>query len=116
MITPQTSRIWRNKKSIDEHGEGHPPMIYRLTKADFLVRLIPKAMPEAGESKEHPKEGAKTDKGKEIPVVAPPDAIIQPDTMMILSFDTIVANSAMMATRRPPYIAGLAVLGRDVHG
>ena len=76
MITPQTSRIWRGKKPIDEHGEGHPPIIYRLAKADLLIRLIPEAMPKAGESEEHPKERAETDKGKEISIVASSNTII----------------------------------------
>ncbi len=55
-------------------------------------------------------------KAKEVSVVSPSDAIVQPDTMMVLRFYTVVADPTMMRSGRSPDVARFTVLDRIVHG
>lgn len=61
-------------------------------------------------------ERPKRDKCKEIAVVAAANTIIEPDTMMIMSLDAVIANPAMMTTRWSPDVAGFAVFDWHLHG
>jgi hypothetical protein len=55
-------------------------------------------------------------KSEEVAIVAPPHAIIQPDAVVVLSLNAVVAASAVVGARRAPDFAGFAELGRDFHG
>ena len=54
-------------------------------------------------------------KAYKVPVIASANAVIDPDTVMVLSFNTVVADPTVMASWRSPDVARLAVLGREVH-
>ena len=73
-------------------------------------------MTETAEHKIETEQCARTHKAKEVAVVATANAIVDPHAMMILGFDTTVADSAVMTSRWAPYIAGLAVFSWDVQG
>ena len=51
---------------------------------------------------------------EEVAVVPPADAVVEPDAVMVLSLDTIIAYSAVVAARWTPDIACLAVFGRNL--
>jgi hypothetical protein len=55
------------------------------------------------------------DEGEEVAVVSTSDAVIEPDAVVILSLDAVVADSTVVTSRWPPDIAGLAVLSGDFH-
>lgn len=61
------------------------------------------------------KNGGRSDEREEIPIVSTADAVIEPDTVMVLSLDTVVANPTMMTSRWPPDVAGFAILCRHFH-
>lgn len=116
MISPQTSRVRRRQQAIYEHGERYPPFVDRIMERYSLFCLIPQAVSKACKGKEDTKEGSRAYKGKEIPIISSPNAIIDPYTMMVLCFYATVTNSAMMTSRRPPNITCLTVLSGNVHG
>ena len=60
--------------------------------------------------------GGEPDVGEEEAVVPPPDAIVEPDTVMVLRLDASVADAAVVGAWRTPDIATLAVFRRDFHG
>lgn len=80
-----------------------------------LFRLISQAVSQAGEGEEYTKEGARADKGKKIPIIPSPNAIIDPYAMMILRFYAAVAYSTMMTSWRSPNITCLTILCGNVH-
>jgi hypothetical protein len=59
---------------------------------------------------------ARRNECKEVAVVPPTNAVVEPHTVMIVSFDAVVAHSTMVATRGSPDVAGLAVLDGHFHG
>lgn len=36
VVTPETSRVRNNENSVDAHGEGHPPDIYRMSEGGVI--------------------------------------------------------------------------------
>ena len=67
-----------------------------------------------GKKKAHYRGGG--NEGKKVAVISTSHAVVEPNTVMIEGFDTIVANATVIASRWPPYVACLAVLDRNVHG
>lgn len=61
-------------------------------------------------------EGARADESKEIAIVSATNTIVEPHAVMVEGFDTVVADAAVIAARRPPNITCLAVFHRHVHG
>lgn len=64
---------------------------------------------------EKAEEGGEEDVGEEVAVVAAADAVVQPDAVMILSFDAGITHPAMVGAGWAPDVAGFAVLGRYFH-
>lgn len=54
-------------------------------------------------------QGSSGDECEEVSVIAAANTVVKPDAMMILGFDAVVADFAVMATRRTPYATGSAV-------
>lgn len=73
-------------------------------------------MPETGGPQVDAEKGARGDKGEEVPVIAPPDAVVEPQAVVVLRVNAVVAHAAVMAARRSPDVARLAVLGRYFKG
>lgn len=73
-------------------------------------------MSEACKSEKDSQKGTGADKGEEVPVIAPANAVVEPNTVVILSVYAVVADTAVVATRRSPDVAGFAILYRYFHG
>lgn len=73
-------------------------------------------MCETGSDQKQGENGTRAHKGKEVAIVAPAYAVVQPNTVVIKCFNTIVTDTTVIAARRPPDSAGLAVLDRYIHG
>src|SRR3978361_785193 len=71
---------------------------------------------QASESQIQAQQCCCTDEGEEISIVASAHTVVQPDTVVIKSLHTVIAHSTIIASRRPPNVARLAVFHRHVHG
>jgi len=91
-------------------------MAYRGAERDTLSDHVDKNLGQTGAQEEETKNGTGSNEGEEVTVVSSTNAVIKPDTMMVLCLDTVVTYSTMVASRRPPNIASLAVLGWHFHG
>jgi hypothetical protein len=80
-----------------------------------VLRLVRNAMSKTCKGQECTEKCTRGDKSEKVSIVATPDAIVQPNAMVIECFDTIIADSAVIASRRSPDIAGLAEFDRYVH-
>ena len=115
MVTPKASRVRRGQQAIYEHGEWNSTLVNSFIKRYSSFCLVPQAVSETGEGKEDTKDGAKAHKGKEIPIISSPNAIVDPHTMMVLGFYAAVTYSAVVTSRRPPKVTGLTILCGNVH-
>jgi hypothetical protein len=61
-------------------------------------------------------EGARANESKEIAIVSATNTVVEPHAVMIEGFHAVVADTAVIAARRPPNITCLAVFHRHVHG
>ncbi len=72
-------------------------------------------MSEAGEGQENRQQRARADECKKVPIIPSAHAIVEPDAVMILGLDTVVAGTTMMTSQRTPDVASLAILGRNIN-
>jgi hypothetical protein len=80
----------------------------------FLIH-VDQNLGKACAKKVETKEGGERDEGEKVAVVASSNTIVQPDTMMVLSFNAVVAYSAMMTSWWTPDVTSLAVLSGYFH-
>ena len=81
-----------------------------------MVTLLPDYdMCETGPDDKQAQQGRGRDKYKEETVVAASDAIVEPNTVVILCLDAIVANPTVMGAGRAPDVAAFAVFGGHLH-
>jgi len=78
--------------------------------------LVDEEVGEGGGEEVEAQERARGHKGEEVAVVAPADAVVEPDAVVVLRLDAVVANAAVVGACGPPYVAALAVFGGDLHG
>lgn len=80
-----------------------------------MTGFVYQDMRQTGPKEEKRKDSRGTDKGKKVPVVAAADTVVKPDTMVVQGLDAIIANTTVIAARRSPDVACLAVLHRHIH-
>ena len=90
-------------------------MIYGLTERDPLLRLICQKVPKAGADQVKPQYGCRYDEREEVAIIPAPNAVVQPDTVVVEGLDTVIADSAVVAPRRSPDVAGFAVFDWHIH-
>ena len=73
-------------------------------------------MAKASKCEEYSKDSSSADEGKEIAIISPANAIVDPYAMMVLRLNAVVTDSTMVAPRWAPYVARLAILDADVDG
>lgn len=116
MIHPQSSRIRKRQKPVYKHSKRDTTFANsRANRNTVLVRICDN-MPQAGERKKQSQKRAGADKAEEESIVAPSHTVVDPDTMMVQSLYTVVADSAMITARWSPDVASLAVFDRYIHG
>jgi hypothetical protein len=109
MICPKRRGIRSDQDAIDHHCEGHPVGIDRVAKFRMIMARLSvnpdEKMRQRCSKEEKSQNRSASDEGKEISVIAASNASVEPDTVMILGFDTVVAHAAMMSARGSPEIA-----------
>lgn len=115
MIRPKACRVRGKHRPIYNHSKRNPPLMNGLDECDAFHGLVSQAMPEACNNKKNTQDRGTAHKSEEIPVISPPNTIVKPNAMMILSFNTIIANSTVITARRSPNVASFAIFYRDFH-
>jgi hypothetical protein len=116
VIYPEGSWIWKAQQPIYEHGERNAVLVDGGRKRNMPPVVVIYNLAQGCKSQEESQNSRGTDEREEVAVVASSHAVVQPHAVVVERFHTIVANSAMVAPRRSPYIASLAILDRDIHG
>jgi len=116
MVRPERCGVWDCNDTVDHHGPGHSPFGDCSPEGDVFSRHVDQNVCQTRADQEKCQEGAKTDECKEIAIVPATNTIVEPHAVMVESFDTIVADTTVIAARRSPYITCLAVLHRHIHG
>lgn len=115
MVAEQRCRIRRSENTIYEHGKRCSPVANGMAECNSGLRAICETVSETGESKKEPENRPRSDEGEKVAIVSSTNTIVEPNTVMIECFDTIIANPAMIASRWPPDVTSLAIFDRDIH-
>ena len=116
MVRPQRGGIRHCDHTIDHHGPRHSPLGDCSSKRHVLSRHVDQDVCQTGTDQEKREDCAEADKGKEVAIVSAANAVVEPHAVVIKSFDTIVADSTVVAARGSPNITCLAELHRNIHG
>lgn len=90
-------------------------MVDRCAKGYILTMLIHKKLDKAGGHGEEAQHHARRDEGEEESIVALPNAIVDPHAVVVMTVDAVVAESAVMPTRRSPDVTGPAMFDWHLH-
>lgn len=116
VVEHEGSWVRRGQRAVHHHGEWSATIGNGITKGDIVGLAIYENLRQAGANEEETKESCCRDKGEEVTVISTANAIIEPDAVMVVTFDAIIAHATMMTTRGSPDITRLAVLDGDFHG
>lgn len=118
MVPEQRQRIRARKCAIYDHGKHDPPLLDRVVEPYTILNLALLSLPEnkveeAQYNEIQSENGGGSHEREEVPVVAAPDAVVKPDTVVVLGFDAVIADAAVVAARRAPDAAGAAIFYGD---
>lgn len=116
VVSPQRRRIRHCHAAVNDHSPWHSPLGNGGTKGDILARHVDQDVSEAGTNEEQGENRTRAHECEKVAIVAAPNAIVEPDAMVVKGLYTVVANTAMVAARRSPDIAGLAIFHWYIHG
>lgn len=115
MIGPKRCRVWHSESTIDDHSPRNSPFGDGVPKRDPLARLVDQNVCEASPDQEQRKDRAGANEGKKVAVIPPANTVVQPNTVVVKGFNTVIADTAVIAARRPPDVTCFAVLNRHIH-
>lgn len=115
MVSHQCGRVEKGEKAVDDHGERNAELADRFGGGNALAIGMHEDLCQRRPSEEYSKKRRTADECEKVSVIPAANTVVEPDTVMILGFNTVVAKAAVMGTRRPPDITRPAVLGRDLH-
>ena len=115
MITPEGEGVRRGNESINEPGKCSLVFVDGAAESDLLTSRMQGKMCNAGTDEKKPENGRRGYKGEEIAVIPSANAVVQPHAVMILRFDTVIADTTMMGSRWTPDVAGFAVFRWHFH-
>jgi hypothetical protein len=116
MVNAETEWISPADKAIYSHGERNAPVVNGCTKRRVVTCPPYEDMRQTSPEQKQTEQSRGANEHEEVPIITTSDAVIEPDTMMILGLDAIVANTTVMGTRRSPDVAAFAILGWNLHG
>ena len=115
MITPEGERVRCGNESINEASKCSLVFMDGAAELDMLTSRMQGKMCNAGTDKKKSENGGRCDKGKEIAVIPSTDTVVQPYTVMILCFDTVIADTTVMGSRWSPDVASFAIFRWHFH-
>lgn len=115
VVYPQTRRIGDDDDAVDEHGKRDTPHVDSMPKAGVIADHPDQDMGKAGSQQETSQGRAGSDKGQKVAVITTTNAVVEPDAVVVLRFDTRVTYATMVCSWRSPDVARLAVLDRHFH-
>lgn len=116
MVDPKRQWVRRCRSTIDNHGKWYAQNINGSPEGEMLLLCVEHDVSQAGTNQIKTDQCTPANKSEEITVVAAANTIVEPNTVMIKSLDTVVTDSAVVAARWSPNITGLAILDRHIHG
>jgi hypothetical protein len=116
MVRPKRRGIRYCNQTVDHHGPRDSPLRDCSSKRYVLSRHEDQDVCQTGANQEEGENGAEADKSKEVAIVSATNTVVEPHAVMVKGFDTIVADSTVIAARGSPNVTCLAELHRYIHG
>lgn len=109
VIAHERSRVTEGEEADDDKSKWYTEMCHGGSEGDVLSALIDEHLNEAGGDNIYSQQGRRGNKCEEVSVVAFSDTVVQPDAMMVVTLDAVVAHPAVVSSRWSPDVAGSAV-------
>lgn len=116
VIPGQSRGIEKGNKAVYDHGKCYPEVTDGRTEGYVLPVHVDDDLCQRDAEEIRRGNHTTRDKCKEEPVVTPPNAVVDPDTVMVLCLNAVVAKATVMGSRWTPDVARLAVLCGHLHG
>lgn len=116
MVRPKRRGIRYCNQTVDHHGPGNSPLGDCSAKRYVLSRHVDQDVCQTGANQEEGENSAEADKSKKVAIVAATNTVVEPHAVMVKGFNTIVADSTVIAARGSPNVTCLAELHRYIHG
>lgn len=116
VVAHEGGGVGEGQATVDDHGKGDAEVVDGGAERDGLATRVDKDLSEGCAEEIERNERGRGDEGEEVAVVPAANAVIEPDAVMIVRLDTVVAEAAVVSPGRAPDIAGAAVLDGDFHG
>lgn len=116
VIPHQCSGVEEKDESENDERKGNWKMLHALAERDLLAVRVGNDLDETRADEVGGENCGRGNKCKEISVVAFSDTVIEPDTVVVVGLDTVIAKATVVGTWRAPDVASSAVLNGDFHG
>ena len=116
MVAHKCRRIEECENAIDNQKERDTEVADGIADRNVLPTLVHKDLGQRGRHKIQRANGRGSEEREEVSIIASADTVIYPDTVMVGRLNAIVAETAVVSTRRSPDVAGFAILCRHFHG
>lgn len=83
VVDPERRGIRPSQSTVNDHCPGDTQDIDCFAKGEIVARLVYQDVRQAGTKQEERKDSGGTDKGEEVPVVAPADTVVKPDAVVV---------------------------------
>lgn len=110
MVAHKRSWVAEGEEPDNDKSERHAEMCHSRGEGNVLPALVDEHLDEACGNDVHGQKSRRSDKGEKVSVVAFSNTIVQPDAVMIMALNAVVAHSTVMSTRGAPDITRSAVL------
>ncbi len=90
-------------------------MTYRRSKRDVLSVHVNKDLGKICTEDEKSQSSTEGKEREEISIISAPNAIINPNAVVVLRLNTVIADSTVVTSRWSPYITSLAIFGWHFH-
>lgn len=116
VVTHQGERVEQTNDSVNHHGERDPEVAHSFAEQYSFPGPIDQDLGKTGPDEIGGEKRRCANKGEEVSVVSASNAVVKPHAMMVLRLNAIIAEPAVVGTRRSPDVAGAAMPNRDFHG
>lgn len=115
MVPHKRRGVEGEQGTVNDENKRYPEVVHRLAERDALLVHVHDELGYRDADEVYAKQRCRAHEREEIAVVAPADTVVQPHAVMVLSFDTVVAEPAMVCSRGAPYVARFAEFGWHLH-
>lgn len=116
MIAHQGCWVAEHDETEYHESKGDSEMVHGLPERYALTLFVDKNLHEGARYAVDAQNGPRHEHREEVSIIALANAVVDPDAVVVVPFDTVVAKPAVMRARGPPDIASSTMFYWNFHG